>query len=332
MAQGHGSALELLDRDESNIRAALSRLLELGEGERVARAGWSLLPYWTLRERVREGRRTLEDAVAAEGLSDAARARARAAGALLAFWGSDYEAAARWANDALDELHRLGDDAGIAVAQIPLGVGQTLRGACDAGTKLLEDSRRRAENAGAAWGVAMSLLARAWALNAAGVDAPLALYEETVLRARALGHEAETVAMGALGRRRALRGDVPEAKAVLSDTLRRVLALDVRIGIGLYLDLLGDLAAHEHRDELAVRLSSAAEVVFEGMGTGVPLLVGDRDGRLERLRARLGERAFASEREAGRSRSTDEAASEALAWAGASRPREIDASGRSGSA
>jgi predicted ATPase len=328
LTQGHGSALALLDRDEGNIRAALSRLLEQGEAERVAEAGWSLLPYWSLRERISEGRRWLESAVETGALPESARARALAAVAGLAFWGSDHATAVRCAGEALDHLRTIGDDAGIALAQIPLGVVQTIAGDREAGTALLEDSRRRAEHAGAHWGATMSLLALIWALNAAGADAPLELYEEAVTRARALGHEAETLALGALGRRRALRGDVREAKEALSEALRRVLALDARLGISFYLDLLADLAATQGCDALAVRLSAAAEVAAAGVGTLVPPLGGDRAARLETLRERLGASEFAAEDRAGRDRSIEDAAAEALAWAeeaSAEPVRETDA-------
>ena len=81
-------------------------------------------------------------------------------------------------------------------------------------------------------------------------EAGIALFEETVERTRSLGYEAETLAIGALGRRRAIRGEGGEAKELLAESLRRTLKLRAWLGTALYLDLLGDLAAAEGEDRL----------------------------------------------------------------------------------
>jgi hypothetical protein len=139
-----------------------------------------------------------------------------------------------------------------------------------------------------------------WALNAAGAEAPLEVFEETVERGRSLGFESETVALGALARRRALRGDVPEAKELLAEVLDRVVRLDVRLGIGLYVDLLADLAAREKKHRLAARRSGGAEAVFAAAAAPITPLVGDRAARLALLRERLGDASFEAETAAGR--------------------------------
>ena len=319
VAARHGPALALLDRDEDNVRAALARLLEEGEYARVVDAGWKLLPYWTLRERLVEGRRWMRDVVERGELTAGPRGRALAAEAMLAFWGSDYAAAARLAGEALPLLRAAGDDGGVALAQIPLGVVQAIGGDREAGVALLEDARRRAERMRGEWGVAMSMLALAWAWNATGAEAPLEHFEETVERVRELGYEAETLAVGALGRRRAIRGEADEAKELLAEALRRTSALNARVGSALYVDLLADLAAAEGDDVVAVRLSSAAEAAAEAAGAAIPPLSGDRAERLRALRERAGDAAFEAERKKGRALSGEAAASEALTWAGAER-------------
>ncbi len=311
----HGRALAALDREEDNVRAALNRLLEAGERDRVADAGWSLVPYWSLRERVLEGRRWMTDVLAGGELSPGARARALAAAAMLAFWGSDHATAVSLAGEALPQLRALCDETAIPFAQIPLGVVETIRGDRDAGLQLLEDSRRRSERLGNEWGVAMSMLALVWALNASEAEAPLELFEEALDRASKLGYEAETLALGALGRRRSLRGDRREAKELLADALRRVLGLNAKLGVALYLDLIGDLAAAEGADAIAARLAGAADSVSEAAGAPIPPFVRDREARLEALRARLGDSGFAAEYEAGRTRSIEDASAEALDWA-----------------
>jgi hypothetical protein len=123
----------------------------------------------------------------------------------------DYAAAARLAAEALPSLRATGDDPAVALAEIPLGVVKAIAGDREAG---------------------------------------IALFEETVERTRNLGYEAETLAIGALGRRRAIRGEGGEAKELLAESLRRTLKLRAWLGTALYLDLLGDLAAAEGEDRL----------------------------------------------------------------------------------
>jgi predicted ATPase len=312
-AGDHSSVLETLDREEANVREALSWLLAQGEHERVARAGWSLLPYWSLRERLAEGRRWMRDVLATGALAKHARARALTVNAVLAFWASEYPAAIRAASEALPFLKEARDDAAVSLAQIPLGVAEAIGGDREAGVALLEDSGERASEVGSEWNAVVSRLALGWALNAAETDAPIEPYEDTVERARTFGHELETLALGSFARRAALNGHAAEAKSVLAEVLRRVLELRVRIAIGLYIDLVADLAAREGDDGAAARFSGAAAAVFEATGAPIPPLVGDRGTRIRTLRERLGE-TFDVAHQAGADLPAEQAGIEAIAW------------------
>jgi predicted ATPase len=325
-AEEHEASLVRLDREEDNLRAVVEWLLQSGGATQVADVGWWLLPYWGLRERLAEGRRWMAEALAREELPQRARARALTVGGVLALWASDYEPAIGPLTQALAIFRALGDETGVALAQLPLGVVESITGDQKAGLATLEDSQAIFERVGHEWGVAMTMFAMSSALNATRVEAPIEFFEETVRRARMLGPETETVALGALAQRRAIRGERNEAKRLLAEVLRRVTVVNAVVQVGFYLDLLADVAAEEGDDRLATRLSASAEVAFEAGGSQIRPLVGARDLRLAALRERLGDVVFENERESGYTRGVEEATTEALAWA----ERETDSGGGSG--
>jgi predicted ATPase len=323
--EGHTIWLARLDADDDNIRATLRWSLERGELVRVADAAWELVPYWLFREQMAEGRRLL--AAVRETVSElpaSVRAKVVAVDGLLAFWESDYEAAAAALTEAARGFAGLGEAGAAALAQVPLGVLGAMRGATEPSLQLLEQSRRILEEEGDEWGSALAAIGLGFALNAARADAPLELFEGLVTQAARLGREAETIALGVLGQRRAIRGEHREATETFARALRSALEFRAAVGVRWYLEYLADLAAGEKEYALAVRLSAAAESVFDlSDAPGSPLL-GDRDERLALLRGQLGE-AFEQEWDAGRRLDMQEAGAHALAWAERVEPAADDA-------
>jgi predicted ATPase len=317
---GHESALVALDAEADNIRAALDWLLERGETERVVDAVWALLPYLTLRERFTEGRRWLDEA----RKRGAASARAIIAEGALAFWASDYLTAASLVIEGREGVREQGDEEAIAIAELVIGTLETMRGA-EQGVPILEQGRGRFTELGNEWGELIATIGIAWGLNAAEAEAPLELYETTVARARALGFEAETLAIGALGRRLVVLGKADDAKRALVDALERTTTLRADVGTALYIDVLADLAAAEGKDGLAARLSAAAETGAESAGAFLPPLSGNRAARLRGVRERLGDGAFETEQDAGRGMALADAAAEARAFALAAHRDGLDA-------
>ena len=185
----------------------------------------------------------------------------------------------------------------------------------ETGFPRLERSLSSLERLEDEWGAALATVAVAWGFNAAESDAPIDLYENALARASDLGFETETLALGALGRRRALRGEEAEAKRLLAEALERTTALRVGAGIALNLDLLADLAAVAGQHRLAASLSAAAEAHAESVETVMPALAGDRAARLSGLREQLGDDAFEAARSAGRALTIEEATAQALAFA-----------------
>jgi predicted ATPase len=313
---GHAPWLARLDRDEDNVRAALSWSLEGGEFERVAQVAWALMPYWLPRERFAEGRRITGAVLARAGdVSPTARARVFTADGFLAFWCSDFEGAVAPLTEALTAFRELGDSAGAALAQVPLALLAGMRGAAEPARELVEESRGVLREAGDEWGRAFAGIGLGFMLNATRADAPIEFFEELVEQSARLGPEAETIATGVLGHRRLIRGERAEAKLTVGRVLRRALEFKAPVGVRWYLEMLADLATDEGEDALAARLSAAAESVVDLSDASDSPLLGNRAQRVAGLRERLGDEAFERESQAGRALDMDAAGAQALEWA-----------------
>ena len=302
------------------MRTALDWRLDQGEADSVVAAGWALAPYWTLRERIAEGRGWMRGAMASGELSPAARARALAVEAGLAYIQGDYEFAFTAATEALDACRALGDEHARALAQLPLGMMRAMAGDAHAGLAMLEESRALFGRAGDEWGASLAMVGLGWAANCAREERPVEQFEEAVARARGLGLVFGMNYLSGGGRRRAMRGETDAAKRALGEALRRATAFKAGLGIATYFEMIADLATENGEDQLAARLFGAAEAGFAAMGAPILPLVGERDDRLRALRERLGESSFAQEYQAGKTLGTDHAVSQALAWTGTDSP------------
>ena len=85
--------LDLVEHELPNLRAAMGRALERGLGARALRIATGLGRYWGARSGATEGRRWLEQALAAGPVEDSARAAGCLWAGSLAFFQGDYVAA-----------------------------------------------------------------------------------------------------------------------------------------------------------------------------------------------------------------------------------------------
>ncbi len=242
------SALDQLELETDNIRAALRWSLERGSPERVAHAGWALTPFWWLCGLFDEGMRWMTEAIDSGGLSDTGRAEALLVRGFVAFWRADYQAAIPALTEALGFFTSIGDRHRAALASLPLAASQAARGD---GTVIdsLEESRALLAELGDEWELMLALNALCWALNMLEEEAALALFEEARERATAIGTSAElATAVGNLSRRRALRGEKEEAKLLLAEALAIVRALKSPTGVAYYTEMVADLAAAVGRE------------------------------------------------------------------------------------
>jgi predicted ATPase/DNA-binding XRE family transcriptional regulator len=100
--------LERLERENDNLRAAMSWALSAGDYDTAARLGWALHTFWLVRGHHREERRWMEAAFEHE-LSPALRIRALHVAGSMAYSQGDYPAAEEYFQEALCLSRREGD-------------------------------------------------------------------------------------------------------------------------------------------------------------------------------------------------------------------------------
>ncbi|MFA7460688.1 MAG: DUF4062 domain-containing protein [Trueperaceae bacterium] len=109
---GHDQAtwLDLVERDQANIRAAFRRALSHGELSAVVEMGWNLWRYWWIRGQHAEGRNWMEGALRhAHQLKPAQQIRAYFVAGAMAIAQSDLDAAGPWIQQCIDIARQLGD-------------------------------------------------------------------------------------------------------------------------------------------------------------------------------------------------------------------------------
>jgi predicted ATPase/class 3 adenylate cyclase len=275
-------ALDVIERDHDNVRAALRWAVANGEGELAMSAGGALWRFWHLRGHLREGKALLEAALACPSGPKTSMGRARALYGLasLAYWLGQYEEARHSYEDALEVARGLGDRTTEAEILYALGYVRAIPGDFGAAREAFAASRDLAQASGERLAVANAVFGLAlvdyldgrYADARDGIEASLARYQ-------ALGDTwSVTNAEAMLGR--ALQYlDEPDASRA-----HTLAALDLWTESG---DLTGvsmamrDLAALEGylgNHERALRLEGAARGIDETLGgQAPPTLVKVRD-------------------------------------------------------
>ena len=141
--------LDALEAEHDSLRTALDYLHEAGERELELALAVQLSRFWYVRGYVVEGRRRLETALErAEGRPPDERRRAFTAVASLALLQGDYDAARRFAEDALDAARAAGEPRLLANAFSNLGAIVLAAGDYDRAASALEEAVRLAREAG----------------------------------------------------------------------------------------------------------------------------------------------------------------------------------------
>ena len=143
------AAVEAVKLEHGNIRAALRWYLDQGHAETALRLAGSLwLHFWIPKGHLSEGRRWLEEGLAADSPATRARARALAGAGTLAYCQSDYEAAERRCGEGLSLSRELGDRLGEAYACAGLALVARSRGDFPTATRRSEDALAAFEESG----------------------------------------------------------------------------------------------------------------------------------------------------------------------------------------
>jgi len=149
-----------LEREQDNIRAALSWSVELKEAATALRLGGALWRFWLLHGHLSEGRQWLEKALAIEvsQVPSAVRAKALNGTGVLAHYQGDYRQAKVLCEESLALFRELEDKRGMVASLNGLGliVGQATRARNDyaVARALYEESLAILRELGDIWGIA----------------------------------------------------------------------------------------------------------------------------------------------------------------------------------
>jgi len=268
---GEVDLLNRLEADHANFRQAIAYYSSQGEAGLAKRVRLvaALAHFWRTHGHLAEGRRVLEEAIAAAGdIPPAQCASAIKGAALLAEAQGDLDGAERLNQQVLTLLRETGDLAGVADSLTGLGVIARQRGdlkTARARHQEALDAWRRAGDAAGTAGALLDLgLIRQLEGDYAGAEPAL---KESLALFRRLGDDlGEAHALHYLGLLAVATASLPEAIEWFGESLRLWHAMSIRQMIATDFANLGE--AHHLSGALdeAERLYREALTLFEALG------------------------------------------------------------------
>jgi tetratricopeptide (TPR) repeat protein len=301
-----------LEADVPNLREALEFSLSEGGGKAL-RGAAALLPFWTTRGLLSEGRRILDRALAdAPPVPSDDRAKALFGAAMLAVVQGDLRAAQTWAAQARPLAELVTDPTTrlfIAVVDV---LSAQLGGDSDRGLTTLEAA---VSTGGEPIAQAAAFLTLGWANEMHG-DFPGALswYEKGLALSESHGElEYRTNALWSIGIARWRLGERDEAVESLRQGLQLARQINDRRAVAACLEALAWTAIDAPRS--AVVLMAAADRLRRSVGSALATIsdvLVFHDGCERQVQAALGEHELEAARREGRSMNWDDAVTYAL--------------------
>jgi predicted ATPase/DNA-binding SARP family transcriptional activator len=266
------SWLDQLDAEHANLQAALRWASGTGDTDLALLMAARLWRFWQLRGHFAEGRRWLEDVLAAEGPASMARAKALIGLAGLCYWQGDWDAAEAAYRQARELATGL-DDWWLELEAL-FGVAFTLachRGDLQAAAPIEQQFQaiiaEHPEPLAIGLGLATSQMMR---LFAGDLDGSRSYGEQCLAGTRALGERwYESQILRTLALTSMLQGRYQQAESELRECLDVALELGDLAGVAIDLDRLGQAAVALGRPERAVVLAAAADRLRESIGGGL---------------------------------------------------------------
>jgi tetratricopeptide (TPR) repeat protein len=232
----------------------------------------------------------------------------------MALTSGDIPAGGRWAWEALELHHELGDAWGAAFSRLMVAYATGLEGDWPRAQELFGESVRRFRELGDQHYALRAARAHAWAHYESGdLERARALYEEIIREARE-AHDPfpEGIALGILGDIALDQGRVQDAVSPTAESYRIVRDLDHLLLIAGCVCRFARILALSGRPEIAARLLSCSSALLEELGAMPPHVAKIRDQTLAAVRPQLDAAVFAAEWAEGQTLTADEAAALAL--------------------
>jgi predicted ATPase len=296
--------LDRLDREQANLRAALTWWRGEEEAEALLRIAIALRRWWSTRGQLSEGLASFDQGLALIAPDAAVRVAGLEGAARLARDIGDTERARELFAAQLGLAEELGDGRGAASALSGLASIASWEGDRERAESLQQRSVELFRELGDEWGQAAGLVDLSdLALYRGDFAAAAGLTEEALELFRRLG-DRRAIAISLVNRGFALLAlDRPgEAKASLTESLETSAQLGDTLNIVYCVEGLAAAAEGEGEDERAARLLGRAEALRDATGGELPPFEQSIHERtVERVRGRLGEEAYADAVNVGRS-------------------------------
>jgi predicted ATPase/DNA-binding CsgD family transcriptional regulator len=245
---------ELLDREYANLRAALNFLLQRGDVETALRMAVALRQFWLLDGYLSEGRRFIEQGLAASNagnifIPDNVRAKALSVIGRLMYMQNDTGKANLLFTESERLSRQLEDKSDIATALLNLGNITYNRGDIPAATAMYEESLKLYKEAGDQEGTAEILLVMgARAFYHGEYDRASAVCEESLELFKKTGHAwAIAVSLHYLGWTAYSQGDYSRARLLSMESVaifgtlgKPLFSVDALIVLGYIFTALGE--------------------------------------------------------------------------------------------
>ena len=265
--------LERLEAEHDNLRAALGWLLRPGEGDAALRLAVALQKFWYIRGHLREGRRWLEETLAATG-DERSRERAEAlyAASGLAFSQGEFDQAQVLLRESLALSRELEYGWGAAVALNSLARIALERGERERAEVLFGESLSLHREMGNTRDIAIVLANLGEVAQGQGEYLRAReLYEESLALRREIGDiRGVAVELANLGSVAHELGEHEHARELFAESVDICRQLGEKRVMALCLEGLAMIAGARDDGGRAARLWGAAEALREAIGMPLP--------------------------------------------------------------
>jgi predicted ATPase/class 3 adenylate cyclase len=261
--------LNRLEAENDNLRAAMGRALDRGDGAVALGLALRLWKFWETRGYQREGRAWLERSLAlAQSVDAGDRAAAEFALGQLSFDMGDYDGAEAHYQKCLKAYRQLGDAIAEAEALSALAQIAVNRLAYKAANELGEESLRISRQSGDRRGMASALQVLGMVAREQGqYERALELFEESRSLGQALGNTAWTARITSqIGFTHRLAGNAEQAEHVLSASRRLHTELGDRFALGVIASELAHNAFDADDVDRAIVLYAEALRHYDAVG------------------------------------------------------------------